>query len=66
MPKQKTRKAVAKRMRLTKNGKVIRGNQMTRHLKSARSSKRRRALRRKSVAAPGIARAMRALLLPGL
>lgn len=66
MPKQKTKKAVAKRMRLTKNGKVIRGNQMTRHLKAARSSKRRRALRRKSVVAPGIAVHMRALLLPGL
>lgn len=62
MPKQKTKKAVAKRMRLTKNGKVLRGNQMTRHLQSSRSAKRRRKLRRKSVVAPGIA-ANLALLL---
>lgn len=66
MPKQKTKKAVSKRMRLTKNGKVLRGNMMTRHLKSARSAKRRRALRRKSVVAPGIAANLRMLLRPSL
>ena len=66
MPKQKTKKAVAKRMRLTKNGKVVRGNMMTRHLKASRSSKRRRALRRKSLVSPGLSVHMRALLLPSV
>ncbi|MDA1259753.1 MAG: 50S ribosomal protein L35 [Planctomycetota bacterium] len=62
MPKQKTRKAVAKRMRLTKNGKVMRGNQKTRHLLASRSAKRRRNLRRVSVCAPGIAKNLAMLL----
>jgi large subunit ribosomal protein L35 len=42
----KTKKAVAKRFKLTKNGKVIRRNQLTGHFMCAKSSKRRRKLRR--------------------
>lgn len=48
MPKQKTRKSVAGRVKLTKSGKVKRGHQMTRHLLSSKSSKRRRALRQQA------------------
>ncbi len=66
MPKQKTKKAVSKRMRLTKNGKVLRGSMMTRHLKASRSSKRRRHLRRRAVVAGAIAANMRALLRPSV
>ena len=49
MPKQKTKKAVSKRFKLTKNGKIIRRHQMTGHFMCAKSSKRRRALRRTAV-----------------
>ena len=49
MPKQKTKKAVSKRFKLTKNGKVIRRHQMTGHFMCAKTSKRRRALRRTAV-----------------
>ena len=46
VPKQKTRKSISGRVKLTKTGKVKRGHQMTRHLLSSKSSKRRRNLRR--------------------
>jgi large subunit ribosomal protein L35 len=49
VPKQKTRKSVAGRVKLTKSGKVKRGHQMTRHLLSSKSSKRRRGLRQQVV-----------------
>lgn len=55
MPKQKSRKAVTKRFKLTKNGKVIRRHQMTGHFMCAKSSKRRRHLRRSAVVPGGIA-----------
>ena len=45
MPKQKTKKAVVKRMKLTKSGKVKRHQSFTSHLLSRRSSKRKRHLR---------------------
>lgn len=35
--KQKTKKAVAKRFRITKRGKILRGRQMAGHLKSAKT-----------------------------
>jgi len=46
VPKQKTRKSISGRVKLTKNGKVKRWHQTTRHLLSSKSSKRRRKLRR--------------------
>lgn len=45
MPKIKTKKAAAKRFRPTKDGHYTRGQAYSRHLKSAKSSKRRRSLR---------------------
>ncbi|MDA0666247.1 MAG: 50S ribosomal protein L35 [Planctomycetota bacterium] len=56
MPKQKTKKAVSKRFKLTKNGKVIRRHQMTGHFMCAKSPKRRRNLRRSAVVPSGIAK----------
>jgi large subunit ribosomal protein L35 len=50
MPKMKTKKAAAKRFRPTKNGHFTRGQAYSRHLKSSKSSKRRRNLRGSTVA----------------
>ncbi|MBI4436740.1 MAG: 50S ribosomal protein L35 [Candidatus Omnitrophica bacterium] len=46
MPKLKTRKAVAKRIRMTKRGKLKRFRVGTSHLLGHKSSKRKRQLRR--------------------
>ncbi|OGD54530.1 hypothetical protein A3J78_01860 [Candidatus Beckwithbacteria bacterium RBG_13_35_6] len=46
MPKQKTRKSIAKRFRVTKTGKVLRRGSYGRHLKASKSKKR---LRRQKV-----------------
>ena len=35
--KQKTKKAAAKRFKVTPNGKILRGRQMNSHLKAAKS-----------------------------
>ncbi|OGM71065.1 50S ribosomal protein L35 [Candidatus Woesebacteria bacterium RIFCSPLOWO2_01_FULL_44_24b] len=43
MPKQKTRKSAAKRFKVTKRGKILRGRAFTSHLNVKRSSKKRRA-----------------------
>lgn len=45
MGKQKTKKAVAKRFRLTKTGKLLHRSHGTRHLKSNKSQKQLRHLR---------------------
>ena len=45
MPKLKTNKAAAKRFKRTKNGKFKRNMAFGRHLKTSKSSKRRRKLR---------------------
>ena len=45
MPKQKTRKGVAKRIRVTKTGKIVRRKAGRRHLLSNKSRKRKRQLR---------------------
>jgi large subunit ribosomal protein L35 len=49
MPKMKTRKGLAKRLRVTRNGKLVRNRAGKRHLLSSKSGKRKRALRRKAV-----------------
>ncbi|MBU0572241.1 50S ribosomal protein L35 [Patescibacteria group bacterium] len=46
MPKQKTRKSITKRFRVTKTGKVMRRRSFARHLNEKKSSSRKRALRR--------------------
>jgi large subunit ribosomal protein L35 len=46
MPKQKTRKSITKRFRVTKKGKVIRRQGFRRHLNVKKSSKRKRRLKK--------------------
>lgn len=46
MPKLKTNKSAAKRFRKTKNGKFLRNQAYARHLKTGKSAKRRRNLRK--------------------
>ncbi|HPY74385.1 MAG: 50S ribosomal protein L35 [Planctomycetes bacterium] len=46
MPKLKTNKSVAKRVRVTKTGKILRNKQGRRHLLSNKTSKRKRGLRK--------------------
>lgn len=46
MPKQKTRKSLAKRLRITKNGKIMRRQSFSRHLKANKTNKQLRSLRR--------------------
>ena len=46
MPKLKTRKAAAKRFKITATGKIMHGHQMARHLRRKKSSSN---LRRKAI-----------------
>lgn len=64
MPKLKTKKSIAKRMRLTKSGKVKRHKAFRRHLMSSKNSKRRRRLRKSAIVTGRIGKTMRMLLLP--
>ncbi len=45
MPKQKTKKSLTKRFRVTKNGKVLRTQGFRRHLNVKKTSTRKRRLR---------------------
>ena len=60
--KFKPNKGVAKRMKVTKTGKIKHRHEKNSHLRSNRSSKLKRALGRPSVLAEGHARNMRSLL----
>jgi len=51
MPKLKTKKAFAKRFKVTKNKKILRSKGSRRHLLSARAEKRKRFLRKKTLVA---------------
>lgn len=52
MPKAKSKKSLLNRLKITKNGKVLRRQSFRRHLKAAKSSKQLRSLKRtKAVAA---------------
>lgn len=46
MPKQKTKKILTKRFRITKTGKVLRRKGFKRHLNTSKSAKRKRRLSR--------------------
>lgn len=48
MPKLKTNRSAAKRFKRTKKGKFLRHHAYTGHLKTAKSAKRRRNLRKSS------------------
>jgi large subunit ribosomal protein L35 len=56
MPKMKTNKAVAKRVKVTGTGKIKRGRPLTSHLKSRKNAKRNRALRKTRDVSKGFAR----------
>lgn len=56
MPKMKTRKAVAKRVKITARGKVMRGHPGAGHLKSRKSPKRIRRFRTRVVVASAFAK----------
>lgn len=60
--KQKPNKAVAKRFKVTKTGKVKRHHAFTSHLMSARPAKRRRKLRQPAILFEGLAKNMRELM----
>ena len=62
MTKQKTKKAVVKRMKLTKSGKVKRHQAFTSHIMVRRSTKRKRHLRRAVICAGRINATMAKLL----
>jgi large subunit ribosomal protein L35 len=47
MPKLKTKKAMKKRYRITKNGKILANKTLRRHMLTDRSPKKKRQLRRK-------------------
>ena len=60
--KFKPNKAVAKRFKVTKTGKLKRGHSFTSHLMSARPANKRRKLRRPAILFEGHARNMRKLM----
>ena len=53
MPKLKTKKAMAKRYRVTKNGKVLAARSKRRHMMTDRTPKSKRQSRRMLVLEPG-------------
>ena len=56
MPKMKTNKAVAKRVKVTARGKVLRRSPGGGHLKSRKSPKRIRRFRKRKGASPAFAK----------
>lgn len=49
MPKMKTRRGAAKRFKLTKSGKVKRNHAYTGHIKTKKTTKRKRNLRQSAI-----------------
>jgi large subunit ribosomal protein L35 len=64
MPKGKSRRAAAKRFKITKKGKVLRRHAKTRHLLECKSKKKKRALRKAGLVAPSDVARVRQML-PG-
>jgi large subunit ribosomal protein L35 len=60
--KMKPNKAVKKRFGVTAKGKLKRGHSLTSHLRSARTAKKKRELRRPEILFEGLARNMRRLM----
>ena len=60
--KFKPNKAVKKRFRVTAKGKLKRGHSLTSHLRSARTAKKKRELRRPEILFEGHAKNMRKLM----
>ena len=62
MPKLKTRKGLSKRIRVTRNGKLIRKHSWKSHLLEHKSAKRKRAFRAAHLVADADARQVRRAL----
>ena len=62
MPKMKTNKSVSKRVKVTARGKLMRHKAGAGHLKSRKSNKQLRRMRKSCVVARGTARQARAML----
>ena len=65
MPKLKTRKSISKRLKITKNGKVLRRKPGARHYKAGKASGRRRKLRGTDLLTGKVAKNMKILMAPG-
>lgn len=62
MPKMKTNKGAAKRLKKTASGKLKRGKQNRRHILTKKSPKRKRQLRRDAVVSKADEKRMKRLL----
>ena len=60
--KAKTKKIVAKRFKVTKNGKLLRGKQNARHLRSKKSKKQLRRVKAASPVSKSFERGVRGFL----
>ena len=65
MPKLKTKKAIKKRMKITKSGKVKRRKPYGRHYKAGKSPDRRRNVRSSDLCVGKVAKTMKILIAPG-
>ena len=65
MPKLKTRKSISKRMKITKNGKVMRRKPGARHYKVHKSGARVRKLGGVDIVRGKLAKTRKALMAPG-
>ncbi|OGG06939.1 50S ribosomal protein L35 [Candidatus Gottesmanbacteria bacterium RIFCSPHIGHO2_02_FULL_40_24] len=62
MAKQKTKKTIAKRFKITGTGKVLRGHQYSRHLRATKSKRRIRSFKRPVVLSHQQASAIKKLI----
>jgi len=62
MPKQKTRKAISKRFKVTRTGKVFRRSSGIRHLKAKKSRKRKRRQKQTKFMTGRVAKKLKKLL----
>lgn len=62
MPKQKTHRGAAKRLRVTKSGKIKRAHAYMGHILTKKSTKRKRNLRKPAYVFAGEAKAMKKLI----
>ena len=62
MPKQKSHKGAQKRFKISAGGKVVRHHSMCSHILSKKSTKRKRNLRKDTVAAGKLGKAVKEML----
>lgn len=62
MPKRKTKKAAAKRFKITGNGKIKRSKAYKSHILTKKTRKRKRGLRKSAIVGPANIKAIRELL----